>query len=63
MTEISEEPWTLADRYKVAHAMAKSGASREEIMRAAHLTAFTATCIVNRHNPGAHNNLTKNTLE
>lgn len=58
-----EEPWTLADRYRVAHAMAKGGASREDIVSATRLTEFTATCIVNRHRPNTHDTLRKSTAE
>jgi hypothetical protein len=58
-----EQPWTLADRYRMAHEMAKNGASREDIMYAARLTEFTATCIVNKHRPGTHDTLSKSRLE
>lgn len=57
-----ERPWTLADRYKVAHEMAQSGYSRADIINRTQLTEFTVTCIINRHRPGTYNGLAKNTL-
>lgn len=62
-TQGFEAPWTLADCFRVAHAMAADGASREDIMQAARLTEFTATCIINKHRPGTYNTLRKSSKE
>lgn len=62
-TQTPETPWTLADCFRVAHAMAAGGASREDIMQAARLTEFTVTCIINKHRPGTYNTLRKSSKE
>ena len=49
---MNTEVWTLAERYDLAHHLAKSGSSLEEICKMARVTEHTAICIINKHRPG-----------
>lgn len=52
MNTFNTQAWTLAERYDLAHMMAKDGKSIEDICEACRLTRETAICIINKHRPG-----------
>lgn len=48
---MTDTPWTLAERYAHAHALAKGGMPPLKISKLSGLTYYTAECIYARHNP------------
>lgn len=45
------QSWTLAEKFDIAHKLAKGGGSVEEIMQASRLTQETAELIWGKANP------------
>lgn len=55
VTEDMSNPWTLADRFHLAHLMAKDGYSVDDIVERSGLLRVTAVCIVQRVRPDFQN--------
>ena len=56
----TDKPWSLAERFKRAHDMAKRGDSLATIVEVCGVAEFTAVCIINRHRPGEIPTLARN---